>query len=140
KATRADIIATLFKRGYIVSGKGGIEATDLGFAVIDSMRAFVPAIVSTELTRSMEEQLELVEQGSANSTLVIEQAVDRLIESLASFMEKETDIGGRIGDAADADSTKAATLGSCPVCKKGQLRMIKSYKTKKRFVGCSNYS
>ncbi|MEW6603231.1 MAG: DNA topoisomerase I [Thermoproteota archaeon] len=140
KATRADIIVTLFKRGYIASGRGGIEATDLGFAVIDSMRTFVPAIVSTDLTRAMEEQLELVEQGSADSTLVIEQAVDRLIESLASFMEKETDIGVRIGDAAAADSAQAATLGPCPVCKKGQLRMIKSYKTKKRFVGCSNYS
>jgi DNA topoisomerase-1 len=140
KATRADIIATLFKRSYIASGRGGIEVTDLGFAVIDSMRAFVPAIVSTGLTRSMEEQLELVEQGSADGVSVIEQAVDKLIESLAAFMEKEADIGVRIGDAASADSTKAATLGPCPVCKKGQLRMIKSYKTKKRFVGCSNYS
>ncbi len=140
KATRADIIATLFKRGYIASGRGGIEATDLGFAVIDSMRAFVPAIVSTDLTRAMEEQLEMVEQGSADSTLVIEHAVDKLVESLALFMEKESDIGVRIGDAAAADSAQAATLGLCPVCKKGQLSMIKSYKTKKRFVGCSNYS
>jgi DNA topoisomerase-1 len=55
-------------------------------------------------------------------------------------MEKEADIGSRIGAAAAADSAQAATLGPCPVCKKGQLRMIKSYKTKKRFVGCSNYS
>ncbi len=140
KATRADIIATLFKRNYISSVRGGIEATDLGFSVIDSMRAFVPAIVSIGLTRSMEEQLELVEHGSADSVSVIEQAVDKLIESLASFMEKEADIGTRIGDAASADSTKVATIGPCPVCKKGQLRMIKSYKTKKRFVGCSNYS
>jgi DNA topoisomerase I len=140
KATRADIIATLFKRNYIASGRGGIEVTDLGFAVIDSMRAFVPAIISTGLTRSMEEHLEKVEQGSADSVSVIEQAADKLVESLAAFMEKEVDIGARIGDAAAADSAKAATIGPCPVCKKGQLRMIKSYKTKKRFVGCSNYS
>lgn len=140
KATRADIIATLFKRSYIASGRGGIEVTDLGFAVIDSMREFVPAIVSTGLTRSMEEQLELVEQGSADSISVIELAVDKLVESLAAFMEKEADIGARIGDAAAADSAQAATLGPCPVCKKGQLRMIRSYRTKKRFVGCSNYS
>jgi DNA topoisomerase-1 len=140
KATRADIIGTLFKRGYIASGKGGIEVTDLGFAVIDSMRSFVPAIVSTSLTRSMEEQLELVEQGTADGVSVIEQAVDKLIESLASFMEKEVDIGGRIGDAAAADTAQAAMLGPCPVCKKGQVRVIKSYKTKKRFAGCTNYS
>jgi DNA topoisomerase-1 len=143
KATRADIIATLFKRNYIIasSGRGGgIEVTDLGFAVIDSMRAFVPAIISTGLTRSMEEQLEKVEQRSADSVLVIEQAVDKLIESLAAFVEKEVDIGAQIGDAASADGAQAATIGPCPVCKKGRLRMIKSYKTKKRFVGCSNYS
>jgi DNA topoisomerase-1 len=140
KATRADIIATLFKRGYIASGRAGMEVTGLGFAVIDSMRAFVPAIISTDMTRSMEEQLELVEQGSADGVSVIEQAVDRLVESLAAFMEKESDIGAQIGDAASADSAQAATVGPCPVCKKGQLRMIKSYKTKKRFVGCSNYS
>ena len=140
KATRADIIATLFKRNYIASVRGGIEVTDLGFAVIDSMRTFVPAIVSTNLTRSMEEQLENVEQGSADSVTVIEQAVDKLVESLASFMEKEIDIGARIGEAASADSVKVATIGACPVCKKGELRMIRSYKTKKRFVGCSNYS
>jgi len=140
KATRADIIATLFKRNYIAPGRRGIEVTDLGFAVIDSMRMFVPAIVSIELTRSMEEQLEKVEQGSVESISVIELAVDKLVESLAAFMEKEVDIGERIGDAAFADSAQAATIGPCPVCKKGQLRMIRSYKTKKRFVGCSNYS
>jgi DNA topoisomerase-1 len=140
KATRADIIATLFKRSYIASGKGGIEVTDLGFAVIDSLRAYVPAIVSTDLTRLMEQQLELVEQSSADGVSVIEQAVDRLVESLAAFMEKEADIGARIGVAASADSAQAAVIGQCPICKKGQLRMIKSYKTKKRFVGCTNYS
>jgi len=140
KATRADIIATLFKRNYIASDKRGIEVTDLGFAVIDSMRVFVPAIVSIELTRSMEEQLEKVEQGSVESISVIELSVDKLVESLAAFMEKEVDIGERIGDATFADNAQAATIGPCPVCKKGQLRMIRSYKTKKRFVGCSNYS
>jgi len=140
KATRADIIATLFKRNYIASGKGGIEVTDLGFAVIDSMRAYVPAIISTDMTRSMEEQLEKVEQGAADSVAVIELAVDNLLESLAAFREKGMDIGARIGGAASADSVKTATIGPCPVCKKGRLRVIKSYKTKKRFVGCSNYS
>jgi len=140
KATRADIIATLFKRNYIAAQRGGIEATDLGFAVIDSMRAFVPAIVSTDLTRSMEEQLERVEQGSADGALVIGQAVDMLVESLSEFMEKEADIGARIGDAAKADAVQAAILGQCPVCKKGQLRMIRSRTSKKRFVGCSNYA
>ena len=140
KATRADIISTLFKRNYLAASKVGLEVTDLGFAVIDSMKEFAPGIVSTEMTRLMEEQLANVEQGSADSVSVIEQAVDKLLESLASFIEKEADIGARINDAVSADRAQAAVFGKCPLCKKGQLCMVRSRTTKKRFVGCSNYA
>jgi DNA topoisomerase-1 len=120
--------------------RGGLEVTDLGFAVIDSMREFVPSIVSTNMTRLMEEQLANVEQGSADSMSVIEQAVDRLLESLASFIEKEADIGTQINGAVLADIAQAAVLGQCPLCKKGQLCIVRSRTTQKRFVGCSNYA
>ena len=140
KATRADIILTLLKRDYVTASKGGLEVTDLGFEIIDSMREFMPSIISTDLTRGMEEQLENMEQGSEESVSVIEQAVDRLIESLASFTEKETDIGTRINEAARAYHPQATVFGQCPLCKKGQLRMVRSSTTKKRFVGCSNYA
>jgi DNA topoisomerase-1 len=140
KATRADIISTLFKRNYLGACKGGLEVTDLGFAVIDSMREFAPGIVSTNMTRLMEEQLANVEQGSADSISVIEQAIDRLLESLASFIEKEADIGTRINGAVSADIAQTAALGQCPLCKKGQLCIVRSRTTQKRFVGCSNYS
>jgi DNA topoisomerase-1 len=140
KATRADIISTLVKRNYLGACKGGLEVTDLGFAVIDSMREFAPGIVSTNMTRLMEEQLANVEQGSADSISVIEQAIDRLLESLASFIEKEADIGTRINGAVSADIAQTAALGQCPLCKKGQLCIVRSRTTQKRFVGCSNYS
>jgi DNA topoisomerase-1 len=138
KATRADTIATLFKRNYVAAKKGGIEATDLGFAVIESMREHVPAIVSTSLTRSMEEQLEKVEQDLQDPADVIEYAVDKLIESLAAFRAQSLAIGKEIGGAAV--QSDAVILGQCPVCKRGQLRMIRSWTTKKRFVRCSNYA
>jgi DNA topoisomerase-1 len=66
KATRSDIISTLFKRNYIsnittprvlkandqqkLSPSAGIEATDIGFEIIQSMRNYVPEIVSKHLT------------------------------------------------------------------------------------------
>jgi DNA topoisomerase I len=140
KATRADIISTLFKRNYLAAFKGGLEVTGLGFAIIDSMREFAPGIVSTNMTRLMEEQLANVEQGSADSISVIEQAADRLLESLASFIEKEADIGARINGAVSGDIAQAAALGRCPLCKKGQLCIVRSRTTQKRFVGCSNYA
>jgi len=139
KTTRADIISTLFKRNYLTTGRGGLEVTDLGFAVIDSMREFAPAIVSTNMTRVMEEELANVEQGSADSISVIEQAADRLLDSLFSFLEKEEDIGARINDAVLGGSTQTPTLGLCPMCKKGQLSIVRSRTTQKRFIGCSNY-
>lgn len=135
KATRAEIIATLFKRKYLEQKRGGIEVTDLGFAVVESMRAHVPAIVSTGLTRAMEEQLEKVEQGD-DSVAVVEYAVDRLVESLEAFREGAQEIGREIGAASKADNI----IGACPVCRTGSLRVIRSKKSGKRFVGCSNYA
>ena len=138
KATRADIIATLFKRDYLAAGRIGITVTDLGFAVVELMRERVPAIVSTELTRSMEEQLERIEQGKQDSAPVIEFAVDKLIESLEAFRSGQAEIGRQIGGVAKQSG--ASEIGACPVCKTGRLRMIRSKATKKRFVGCSNYA
>jgi DNA topoisomerase-1 len=136
KATRADIIATLLKRSYLEQKRSGIEVTDLGFAVVESMREHVPDIISTELTRSMEEQLERVEQGAAEPVAVIEYAVNRLVASLEAFRNGAHEIGLEIGAASKPDNV----LGSCPVCKTGSLRTIRSKKTRKRFVGCSNYA
>lgn len=140
KATRADIIATLFKRSYVMSSHQGVEVTDLGLAVIESMKAHVPLIISTRLTREIEQQLEEIELGHGDSISVIEFAVDRLVESLSSFLESETEIGGKIGDAEAFDRKKTTAIGRCPVCMDGELGIINSWKTRKRFVGCSNYS
>lgn len=139
KATRADTITTLFKRGYISSSRDGIEATDLGHAVIESMLQYSPLIVSTSLTREMEEELEKIAQ-KRDPASVIEQAVEKLIESLGSFVENEIEIGGKISDASSSDKQHAAAIGPCPVCGKGTLRVITSWKSRKRFVGCSGYA
>jgi len=146
KATRSEIISTLFKRNYITSttnGRGGIEATEIGFQIIQSMRKYVPSIVSTDLTKSMEEQLEEIESGKASSTLVIENAIDKLKGVMITFKEKEIEIGRQITDAVLISQNKQklqqTVLGTCPVCSKGVLKIIRSKVTKKRFAGCSNY-
>ena len=147
KSTRSEIISTLFKRNYIASttnGRGGIEATEIGFQIIQSMRKYVPSIVSTDLTKSMEEQLEEIESGKARSILVIENAIDKLKGTMITFKEKEIEIGRQITDAVLISQNKQqlqqTVLGTCPVCSKGVLKIIRSKVTKKRFVGCSNYS
>ena len=155
KATRSDIISTLFKRNYISNIRRGyhskeenngqragvgIEATDIGFEIIQSMRKYIPNIVSTDLTRSMEEQLEGIESGKTRSAFALEYAIDKLKEATLSFKDNEIEIGRQLTNAVIITRNKQQIiLGTCPVCGKGDLKVIRSSGTKKRFVGCSNY-
>jgi DNA topoisomerase I len=154
KVTRSDIINTLFKRNYISNtatisyqkqkdgpGGVGIVATDVGFEIIHLMRKYVPNIVSTDLTRSMEEQLEEIESGIARSAFVIEYATAKLKEAITYLKEKEIEIGNQITEALDKTRNKEQIiLGTCPICGTGDLKIMRSNRTKKRFVGCSNYT
>ena len=72
KATRAEIIDTLYQRGYVVGSS--IEATDLAFSVIEAMKEHSPNIISTEMTREIERALEGIEKGEVSSADVIEKA------------------------------------------------------------------
>ncbi len=137
KATRAEIIRTLIDRGYITSES--IEATDLGFAVIESMRSYMPDIVSTELTREMEKQLDEVALGKLSGDNVIDGAVETLIDTLTVFKSKESEVGKRMDSAIAITVITQNVVGTCPLCKDGKLRIIRSKLSGKRFVGCSNF-
>jgi len=137
KATRAEIIKTLIDRGYITSES--IEATDLGFAVIESMRSYMPDIVSTELTREMEKQLDDVEGSKLPSDQVIDRAVEKLINTLSVFKSKEVEVGKGMNAAIVTTAMTQNVVGTCPLCKDGKLRIIRSKQSGKRFVGCSNF-
>ena len=114
-----------------------MRVTDLGLAVIEVMEKYAPAIVTTKLTREIEERLEEVEDKANGYAKLVRQTVRTIAEQLVGLNANEDMVGLEIDAAAVAASY---VLGPCPVCKSGQLRMIRSRKTKKRFVGCSNYS
>lgn len=148
KTTRSAVISTLFKRNYITSVhssenpsyRGGIKATDLGVEIVQCMRQHVPNILSPDMTRSMEELLEGIASGNDRSDSVIEYAKTRLIEGIVLFKEKEVEIGKRIADAVNVTADRQrAIIGTCPICSKGVLQILRSSTTQKRFVGCSNY-
>ncbi len=138
KATRAEIIATLVDRGY-VSGES-LTAGDLGFAVVEAMRRHAPNILSTELTRTVEEELEAVEEGTEDTKKLVRETVRAVCDQLAELNINEEEVGREIDSAAVTAAAARNALGPCPVCKTGKLRIIRSKKTGKRFVGCTNYS
>ena len=137
KATRADVIATLVGRGY-VAGEG-MEVTDLGVSVAETMAKYAPSITSTKLTRDIEEKLEAVEAGAGGEAELLRETVKSLAGQLAELSANEVTVGKEIDSALMRTVAKSFVLGRCPVCKTGQLRLVKSKATKKRFAGCSNY-
>ncbi len=138
KATRADTIATLVGRGYVMGES--MEVTDLGLSVVEAMAKYAPSIISTELTRDIEEKLEAVEGGGEGEAALLRETVRSIAGQLEELSANEEAVGKAIDSALMATVAKSFVLGRCPVCKTGELRVIRSKKTKKRFVGCSNYS
>ncbi len=136
KATRASIIQTLYDRGYIKERK--IEVTELGFAVVDTLEKYCPEMLSEELTREFEEDMEEVEKGKRKKEKVIEDAKKTLAKILKDFKDNEDKIGAGLQEASVKTRNNAYVLGTCPKCGKN-LRMIISRATRKRFVGCEGY-
>jgi DNA topoisomerase-1 len=117
-----------------------MNASDIGFAVVEAMKKFSPEIIKTEMTRSMEKKLEDIELGKANGDHVIEEAINGLIPILERILGEEKAIGKGIREAVVRTVRAQNLIGPCPICKTGMLTVIRSRRTRKRFVGCTNYS
>ncbi|MGQ9478499.1 MAG: DNA topoisomerase I [Thermoproteota archaeon] len=136
KATRAEIVETLYKRGY-VTGKS-ITVTDLGFSLVFTLSRFSPKILSVEMTREIESYMEKIEEGFMEEDEVVKIAKDELIQILEEMKGKEENIGKYISNAVISILRDRNFLGKCPICGDGDLRMIVSKKTGKRFGICTN--
>ncbi len=137
KATRAHILHTLYERGYIK--EKSIIVTDLGKAVTKALEHYCPEIISVELTRDFDKDMEEIENGVKKSGDIIKGAEHELMGILAKFKEHEHHIGSEIKDAVKEYEHEQHDIGRCPRCGKGDLMIIHSHKTGKRFVGCSHY-
>ncbi len=117
-----------------------MEVSDLGLSVLETMAQYAPSIIGTGLTSEIEGKLEVVEGGTGGDADLLRGTVRSIFGQLAELSANEEAVGREIDSALTATAAKAFVLGRCPVCKSGDLRIIRSRTTKKRFVGCSNYS
>ncbi len=136
KATRANIIDILYQRGYIW-GKS-IEITDLGQEVVRTLRNYCPDILSTSLTRQLENEMDEIEQEKRNREDVLLSVRRTLGPILDDFKKKEKEIGEFLAESVITTLREKRLIGKCTKCD-GELRIIRSKTTKKRFIGCSNY-
>lgn len=137
KATRADVIQTIYARKYIVNEK--IIVTDLGFEVLDALEKHCPAVVSTRLTRELEQEMNDIHLNQKRRETSLAHAIKTLKPALEELKKSEKTIGERLSQAIENSRIEERTLGACPTCKTGGLVIIHSRKTGKRFVGCTNY-
>ncbi|WXG43082.1 MAG: DNA topoisomerase I [Promethearchaeati archaeon SRVP18_Atabeyarchaeia-1] len=137
KATRAEIIDTLNRRGYVTGEQ--VVITDLGFAIVDVLRKYSPEILSVDTTRQLERDIERIQFGEIKGPEVISRTISFLEPVLQEFKARETVIGTALNEALRESLRKSSTIGPCPACKAGELMVIRSRKTGKRFVGCTNY-
>lgn len=134
KATRAEIVETLYNRKYIEGRE--IKVTELGFAVVEALEKYVPEIISEELTRNFEEKLELISLGKMRKGKVVEEAKKHLGNICREFRENEEKIGEFLKNSLEI-LNRRKIIGKCKCG--GNLIIRKSKKTGKVFVGCSNY-
>jgi len=137
KATRADIIETLYNRKYISAER--IVVTDLGFNIIEVLRKHAPSVISVKFTRDLEEKMERIQRNNEKRENVITEAVDRLKPVLTELKNREMIIGEALNNAIKRARMQERIIGECPTCHTGKLMMIFSKRTKKRFIGCTNY-
>lgn len=135
KATRSEIVDTLFRRGY-VTGKA-IEATNLGIRTVETLEKYAPKIVDEELTRHFEEQMEQIMEDKIQSEEVLEEAKKKIKEIISDFKKHEKEIGKNLLEANIETRDALSFIGKCPVCKEGDLQM-RSGKFGS-FIACNKY-
>jgi len=138
KATRGSTIQTLYDRKYL-HGTNSLVVSELGFEVIEILSKYCPTIVSPELTRELEAKMNEIQQGEETKEAILQEATKILKHVMFELKEKESVIGKLLNQALKQAMLDERIVGACPKCADGKLVILRSKKTRKRFIGCTNY-
>lgn len=128
EGTRARIIETLFKRGYLEAKGGKVIVTDLGEVVAAIIENLFPDLSTPDLTRKFERMLEDIRLRKRSRAEVVEDAKRTIGALIDSFRERLDLVGERL----------ALTLGystptsTCRICGRYAEYEIKGYVLCKR--------
>jgi DNA topoisomerase-1 len=137
KATRANIIQTLYNRKYVREER--MVVTNLGFEVLEVLEKYCPPVVSIKLTSELEERMDKIQAKREKRENVLVDTVEILKPAVQELKEKEKIIGKQLSNAIKKARLEERIIGTCPVCGTGKLIILYSRKTGKRFIGCTNY-
>jgi DNA topoisomerase-1 len=126
-STYASIIATIQDRQYVDSKGRALYATDLGIKVTEKLIEGFPDIMETSFTRTIEAELDQVEEAHKDWVEVVKNFYAPLERDLATAESRMTH--------ARAEATPSEY--KCPKC--GAMMAYRLSKRGKRFLSCSRY-
>jgi DNA topoisomerase-1 len=130
KSTRHDIIQKLYDRKYMEGSN--LIPTSSGIAVIKSLEKHASKITESEMTATLEQDMERIAEGETTLDDVVRESQEMLLEVVETMQEHSEDIGSEIRQALQ----EQRYVGECPKCG-GELRVIRLRRG--TFIGCSNY-
>src|SRR5216117_532595 len=137
KATRAEIIEILYRRGYIKDIH--IQATPVAVKITSILDRYCPLITDSGFTSQLESQMEEIRSGEATRREILANTLDRLRPIMLHLISKEEALGTQLAEAAAIQRKSNATLDYlCPSCS-SNLTIIRSRTSGKRFIGCTGY-
>tara|TARA_Y100000034_G_scaffold136124_1_gene210947 strand:+ start:19944 stop:22295 length:2352 start_codon:yes stop_codon:yes gene_type:complete len=145
KATRANILETLYNRNYVKDKQ--IKATELGLRLIDSLEKHSPIIIDEKLTREIEKDMDAIRNSkhdlNKKQQATVTKAEKALTKISEDFKKQEEKIGKELVAANEALWEQQKQDNNlkipCPGCKKGELGIRYTPRFKSYFIGCSNY-
>ena len=137
KATRAEIVDTLYRRNYVTGTS--IQVTKLGLEIVKTFQKYAPEILSEELTKKFEKEMNQIRKGKLKMPQVLDAAKEVLIKICKDFQKNKKEIGEELRTALNEARRDEAFLMACFNCKIGEIRTIRSRATGKQFAACSKY-
>ncbi len=131
KATRANIVDTLFRRSYVEGTSLGV--TSFGMSVYNALLKNCPMIVEESTTKALEEDMELIVKGKKTEDEVLDEGKKMLLQALEMFDKNKAQVTQQLRSGF----LEASVLGKCP--KDGGDLIIRRSHTGKQFVACANY-
>ncbi|WP_158298261.1 DNA topoisomerase I [Aeropyrum pernix] len=123
EGTRARIIETLYKRGYL-EGSRKSEVTPLGEAVAVIIQTLFPELSKPDLTRRFESMIEDIRSGRRTRQEVIDMSKKTISKLLESFLDRLDTAVREIGVSLGSVEVEAA----CHLCGRKAVSAVSGYR------------